>query len=99
MEKTYNAALIRRVQEYMEKHSISQNQLAAKVNLSSFSKSTMKWLPLPKRSVGCSPGNRMCPLPSARMFTRASVLPSWNTAWWFCTAMQALAKAKVPRSF
>ena len=35
MEKTYNAALIRRVQEYMEKHSISQNQLAAKVNLSS----------------------------------------------------------------
>ena len=35
MEKTYNAALIRRVQEYREKHSISQSQLAAKLSLSS----------------------------------------------------------------
>lgn len=35
MEKTYNPALIQRTQRYMETHSISQNQFAAKVNLSS----------------------------------------------------------------
>ena len=35
MEKTYNPALIQRTQRYMEAHSISQNQFAAKVNLSS----------------------------------------------------------------
>lgn len=34
MEKTYNPALIQRTQRYMETHSISQNQFAAKVNLS-----------------------------------------------------------------
>lgn len=123
MEKTYNAALIRRVQEYMEKHSISQNQLAAKVNLSSaalssylnqkykgsveaverqlteFFKINDEVAAVAEKVGGLLPGNRMCPLPSARMCTRASVLPSWNTAWWFCTAMQALAKARVPRSF
>lgn len=30
MEKTYNPALIQRTQRYMETHSISQNQVAAK---------------------------------------------------------------------
>ena len=30
MEKTYNPALIQRTQRYMETHSISQNQFAAK---------------------------------------------------------------------
>ena len=35
MEKTYNPALIQRTQRDMVTHSISQNQFAAKVNLSS----------------------------------------------------------------
>ena len=35
MEKTYDLTLIQRVQAYMEQNSISQNQLAGKVNISS----------------------------------------------------------------
>ena len=35
MEKIYDEAMIRRVQAYMEQHKISQNQMAAKVNISS----------------------------------------------------------------
>lgn len=41
MEKTYNPALIQRTQRYMETHSISQNQFAAKVNLSSAALSSL----------------------------------------------------------
>ena len=35
MEKIYDESMIRRVQEYMETHKISQNQMASKVNISS----------------------------------------------------------------
>lgn len=42
MEKTYNPALIQRTQRYMETHGISQNQFAAKVNLSSAALSSLQ---------------------------------------------------------
>ena len=35
MEKIYDESMIRRVQEYMETHKISQNQMESKVNHSS----------------------------------------------------------------
>ena len=119
MEKTYNAALIRRVQEYMEKHSISQNQLAAKVNLSSaalssylnqkykgsveaverqlteFFKINDEVAAVAEKVGGLLPREPYVPTSISEDVYQSIRFAQLE----HCTAMQALAKARVPRSF